>query len=706
MKEKNMKLKIFFIAILFIIMPLILFKNSYALELNEDYAKEDFIISEDGKILKGFSESGKEKLKRNDYKLVLDGNVLGPILEIGEKAFVGVEDFSNINFSLIKGSDEKDNELKEKVRRANEMVKDYIKEIQFKNLPSLKKIQTMAFKGNNLQNIDFSGAPNIEKLGIECFAYNINLKEVDISNLNNLKKKLLYTSSFIHCGYGEVEKWDRKYYGKSINLIVAYKNPLNLNDFTIYTIEHDFESEEEYDKWEIEHPEGDHGDGAKNIYIDVWIMEPVSYKLEIISGKFQEAQTCEIDQVEDNLNDAFGYNDELKEKWLEEKGYKKKESEINEKYNKIKEEIDAEIKRIENIEPLKETNEQLLNELNVVENKVLEYKKNCCELKNLKEKATLERLKERLEEIKKLESENSYKYAEIEYKIKEMQNKCCSIEAINEIKQEIEKIKLEKESLEKEIEKIKLQLDLITKENNKNKDENKELNDKIKELNTKITEINETVKEKDGKIKELEGQVKDIKTENTEKDKKIEELEKKIAKLEEGNKKREDKIKESDESIKKLTEENEKLKEDKEKNKETIEQNNKKIEELEKENKETKKELENIKEELKKAKEACKKDFNEELTKKDEEIERLKEKIKKQEKENEKLREKLNKIEEKETSKEEKIDKKVTTNTKSTNKKDTKSNNKLPYAGSESVIVLSLITIGAIIYTKRVMKRK
>lgn len=42
MKEKNMKFKMFFIAILFIIVSLMLCSNSYALELNEEYVKEDF----------------------------------------------------------------------------------------------------------------------------------------------------------------------------------------------------------------------------------------------------------------------------------------------------------------------------------------------------------------------------------------------------------------------------------------------------------------------------------------------------------------------------------------------------------------------------------------------------------------------------------------------------------------------------------------
>ncbi len=713
MKEKNMKLKIFFIALLFIIMPLILFNNSYALELNEEYVKEDFIISEDGKVLKGFSESGKEKLKRNDYKLVLDGNVLGSIEEIGEKAFIGLENLTTdefpINASEI-GYKIYNSNLQKRVEEINEMTKEYISSLEFRNMQELKRIQKMAFKGNNLQNVDFTGAPNIEKLGIECFAFNFKLYEVNMTPLTSLNRHLVYNSSFINCGYVFVKNGEKNELNKrKINLIVHYKDPFNLT-FGYYNNEdaRNFNTEEEYQeywkKWKEEH-EGreEPGGGAKDIYTDIVVFDPIRTKLDFMNEKLYEAQRCELSEIEDGLNEAFNWNDEVKEKWLKEKGYKKKEEEIQEKYNKIQEEIEAEIKRIEDLEPLKETNEQLLEELNVLENKILEYKKHCCEIKKIREEALLEKLKENLEEIKKTLGEHSSEYIELEYKIREMQNKCCSAEAINEIKKELEKITLEKEVLKKELEAIKLQLETIIKENDKNKEENKELNKQIEELNKKITEINETIKTKDEKIKELEEQVKNIKIENTEKDKKIEELEKKITKLEEENKKREEKLKENEEQIKKITEENEKLKEDQEKNKEIIEQNNKKIEELEKELKETKKEIENIKEEIKKSKEECKKDFNEELTKRDEEIERLKKKIEELEKKNKKIEEKLNKKEElKET--EEKENTNITK--KKTNKKDTKSNNKLPYAGSESVIILSLITIGAIIYTKRVIKRK
>ena len=712
MKENNIKkiiLSSFILAI--ILITLIVFSNtnnSYALELNEEYVKEDFVISEDGKVLKGFSESGKEKLKRNDYKLVLDGNVLGPIEEIGEKAFVGLENLSTDEFPIDIAPYNVGNYIG-KVEKVNEKTKEYISSLEFRNMLELKRIQKMAFKGNNLQNVDFNGAPNVEKLGIECFAFNFKLYEVDIRPLKSLNKHLVYQSSFINCGFIFIKNGEKNELNKrQINVIVHYKDPLNLS-FGYYNNEDDknFNTEEEYQAYLKEQEGKDQpGGGAKDIYTGIAVFDPVSTKLYIISNKFNEAQTCELSEIEDGLNEAFNWNDEAKEKWLEEKGYKNKEEETQEKYNKIQKEIETEIKRIEDLEALKETNEQLLEELNVVENKILEYKKHCCEIKKIREEALLERLKERLEEIKKTVGEHSYEYMELEYKIREMQNKCCSAEAIKEIKKELEKITLEKQVIEKELETIKLQLEIITKENEKNKEENKELNKQIEELNKKITEINETIKTKDQKIKELEEQAKNIKTENTEKDKKIEELEKKITKLEEENKKREEKLKENEETIKKITEENEKLKEDQEKNKETIEQNNKKIEELEKELKETKQEIENIKEEIKKSKEECKKDFNEELTKRDEEIERLKKKIEELEKKNKKIEEKLNKKEEpKET--EEKENTSITkTNNKKTNKKDTKSNNKLPYAGSESVIILSLITIGAIIYTKRVMKRK
>ena len=48
----------------------------------------------------------------------------------------------------------------------------------------------------------------------------------------------------------------------------------------------------------------------------------------------------------------------------------------------------------------------------------------------------------------------------------------------------------------------------------------------------------------------------------------------------------------------------------------------------------------------------------------------------------------------------------VSSNNKKNNSKNTTIGNKIPYAGAGSVVMLAIVTIGAIIYTKKVVRKK
>ena len=186
MKEKNMKLKIFFVALLFVIMPLILFNNSYALELNEEYVKEDFVYDEYNKdMVKNLSDQGKEKLKRNDGKLVIDGNLLNigidfwpdfSSLGIEEIEFKNVEDVEYFNCGFF------DNNIK------------YLDLSPFKNLKQIGnyhinhgEYKYQLFKNNPIEKINFEGLDKLETIDENCFN-NISIKELDFSPIKNLKK--------------------------------------------------------------------------------------------------------------------------------------------------------------------------------------------------------------------------------------------------------------------------------------------------------------------------------------------------------------------------------------------------------------------------------------------------------------------------------------------------------------------------------------
>ena len=107
--------------------------NSEAIQLNEEYTKDDFVISSDGRVLVRLSDVGKEKLSRNDGKLVLNGNVLGNITRIGN--YRNNKFFSNID----------------------------ITEIEFRNLEKLTTIIN-AFNNTKLKKVDLTSLIGLENI--------------------------------------------------------------------------------------------------------------------------------------------------------------------------------------------------------------------------------------------------------------------------------------------------------------------------------------------------------------------------------------------------------------------------------------------------------------------------------------------------------------------------------------------------------------
>lgn len=579
MKEKNIRnIIIYILFLLFTILTMVtqtntrvvsaVKKDSKGIQLNEEYTKEDFDFSKN----RFLSSNGVEKLRRNNYKLVLDGKAV------------------NITFS------------------SNPFGGDYarvfenygIKEIEFRNLYNITYLNYNAFKNNNIEYLDLSPLVNLEimygnifennnikyvnlnglkklyEIGDYVFIDNQNLKEIHVEELKNLKK--IGDLAFMY---------------NNTKVYVAYKNPNNLknaNETVTYG--------------------GDSGSWSEKIYGHV-IVDEVQNKLDEVKKKFEESKIGEEKRKELNsfleeLSTLFE-NDTEMNKWLQDKGYNGKDTDIKSKYKNIEEEINAELRRITELEPWAETNEKLLRELAECETKISEYSKQQNELKELYQEELIKRLKEKIKglegKITELNNDNNAKDQEIEKLKKEKEV----------LEKEKEKLLTEKSEFEKEIEKLKTEIEKLQ---NESKDTSK-LEEKIKELEAKIKELEEKLKKCGESKKELEEKISKLTSEldktNTEKD----------------------------ERIKKLEEEKKEL----EKRKKELEENN-----------------------------CC--------------------------------------VDKKENSN---LNPKIDDDTKVdyTNIKNKKSNNnensflnKLPYAGSESVIILSLITIGAILYTKHVMKRK
>ena len=796
MKEKNMKLKIFFIAILFIIMPLILFNNSYALELNEEYVKEDFKFDETGKILLGFSDQGKEKLKRNDGKLVLDGNVIGDIEDIGiyiyhntsTLAFDGNEDGVKINELEFKNL-----ENLEKITQAfhNQNIKnldlsplknikhigsckDYadtsfsfnncniehinftgldkletlagftrlkVEKLDLTNLKNLRKIiyfgssdtteinlnglenleMFSAFDDNKFKEIDLTGLNNLkvfegpnlgelekinfgglEKLEKIAFLSENNLREIDLTGLKNLKtlgsvaektpegyynyddnNRLAFTknklnkvklndelqkigtSSFannpdlkdidISNCKNLKEIADIAFLYNNTRLHVAYKNPNGLKDAEKVATQEGIDNNK-YGE------DSSYINGAGTPINGHVIVDDVQERLdEVTEDKKLAGITAEeqakLDEIKDIIKKQFASEEELNA-WLKEKGFTERENKIIEDNKLLGEQIDAKLEEIRNLEPYAKTNEELLKELDEVAKEIEEYNKKYNELNDL----YIEEIKELLAKEKAEKEDLNKKLTDLQAeKDKELKAKQDTINHLNEL------------------------IDKLNKEADANKKKISELENNIKDLQEEKTQVEAEKAMLENKLAETQDMLKAAEKNNDKASEeimnlknKISELEEKLAKCKEHCKKLEEELNNTKADLKNEQEENAKL--------------NEKIKKLEEE----KAELAN------KNKELIEK---EEERKKQEELEKSKEELEKQKEEREGGQQEAK--EERAKEKEESENNgSVTTNRKSTKKKDTKSNNKLPYAGSESVIILSLITIGAIIYTKRIMKRK
>ena len=366
--------------------------------------------------------------------------------------------------------------------------------------------------------------------------------------------------------------------------------------------------------------------------------------------KRQEDEKTERNNLEKELQDLIAGN----EKGLEtEKDLKAKADELTKKINDLKETIEKDDEKIKELED------------RIAKIKVLDVK----DIEALKKK------------VADLEKENEQNKKDLEENNKTIANLNELIEKLKkENKEAIDKITKEKEDLEDK--------------NKKLEDENKKLEDKITELQAEIEQLknleqdNKDLKDKiadlEGKLLEAEAKQNDLKDKLDKCLKHGKDLEAKIKELEKT-------IKEQDEKIKKLEQE-----------KEDLEKRNKELEEKNKLNEEELKEKELLEKKIKELEEKVK-------TLEAEKVKLLKDAMDKKEqeqKEAEEAEQKENNGKDADVNNNKGTTKNNTVASKA-NKNNSKntSNNKIPHAGAGSIIMLTIITIGAIVYTKKVMKK-
>ena len=440
----------------------------------------------------------------------------------------------------------------------------------------------------------------------------------------------------------------------------------------------------------------------------------ITYDLNIVYLKDKYAKDINdiLDKIEkeaNNLNeddknkkeDITKLEEEVgiaeKNKGTDELGKKKLEEElenIKEKQNTEKEEL----KKLE-----EELGKVITDNNDVIEgDENLKKKKEQIEEKIIGLKETIEKDDEKIKELEdrigKIEVLDVSKIEELENKIKELEKEN------EQNKKDLDENKKTIKNLNELIEKLKKEnsdaVDKLTKEKeeletNKKKleEENKKLKETIAELQAEIEQLknleqdNKVLEKKiadlEGKLLEAEAKQNDLKEKLDKCGKHGKELEEKIEELEKT-------IKEQDEKIKKLEQE-----------KADLEKRNKELEEKNKLNEEELKEKELLEKKIKE----------------------LEAKVKTLEAEKDALsKAAMNKKEQEQKEKEEdykepgkvsdaNANNKPTTrnnSVNSTNKKNNSkntSNNKIPHAGAGSVIMLTIITIGAIVYTKKVMKK-
>ena len=389
--------------------------------------------------------------------------------------------------------------------------------------------------------------------------------------------------------------------------------------------------------------------------------------------------------------------DELGKKKLEEEleNIKEKQNTEKEELKKLEEELEKVITdnkdAIEGDENLKKKKEQLEEKITGLKETIEKDDEKIKELEDRIGKIEVidvTKIEELEKKVKELEEENKKNKKDLEENKKTIKNLNDLIEKLKEEnKDAVDKITKEKEELEEK--------------NKKLEEENKKLKDTITELTAEIEQLknleqdNKDLKDKiaelEGKVLEAEAKANDLKEKLDKCSKHGKELEAKIKELEKT-------IKEQDEKIKKLEQE-----------KADLEKRNKELEEKNKLNEEELKEKELLEKKIKELEEKVK-------TLETEKGKLAKESLDKREKENEQK----DKEKEADTKENGKVadanannnnnkpsvrNNAVASNSKKNNSKNNTSEKKIPHAGAESLIVLTIITVGAIVYTKKVMKK-
>ena len=337
--------------------------------------------------------------------------------------------------------------------------------------------------------------------------------------------------------------------------------------------------------------------------------------------------------------------------------------------SKLKEKADVLTEKITNLKGTIEKDDEKIKEL---ENRIAKI-----------EVLDVSKIEELEKKVADLEKENKKNKEDLEENQKTIKN-------LNEL---IEKIKKENKDA---VDKLIKEKEDLEKKNKELEDENKKLKDAITELQAEI----EQLKNLEGENKDLKDKIADLEGKVLEAEAKANDLKEKLDKCSKHGKDLESKIKELENTIKEQDEKIKKL----EQEKADLEKRNKELEEKNKLNEEELKEKELLEKKIKE----------------------LEEKVKTLEVEKEKLaKEALDKKEEEQKEKEKAEDSKepgkvsdenannkpttrnnvVASNSKKNNSKNNTSNNKIPHAGAESVIILTIITAGAIVYAKKVMKK-
>ena len=370
--------------------------------------------------------------------------------------------------------------------------------------------------------------------------------------------------------------------------------------------------------------------------------------------KRQEAEKAEREKLEQELKDLIAGN----EKALEtDTNLKSKADELTKRINDLKETIEKDDTKIKELEE------------RIAKIKVLDVK-------------DIEDLKKKVADLEKVNEQNK----------KDLEENNKTIKNLNEL---IEKLKEENEEV---INKITKEKEELEDKNKKLEEENKKLKDKIVELNAEIEQLKnfkQDNKNLEKKIAGLEAKILEAEAKQNDLQEKLDKCSKHGKDLEEKIKVLEKTIKEQDEKIKKLEQE-----------KADLEKRNKELEEKNKLNEEELKEKELLEKKIKELEEKAKilEAEKEELAKAAMDKKEQEQKDRKKEaeaKEPEKVadaNENNNRTSVRNNA--------VASNSKKNNSKNNTSENKIPHAGAGSVIMLTIITIGAIVYTKKVMSRK